>query len=151
MEIRIIDPTPEDLELLAPFLARHRDAITVEEASPPHWTVPLARDYYRQLPPRARKILGLLADPDLDGVYSAADLRAELGTDNLRGSTAFFRRVLTKGELTGRWPTGLPVPVESVKRGGAVHQFQIAFHHDHPDLLQVFQEAVNNDPEQARN
>ncbi|MFJ5926495.1 hypothetical protein ACIQF6_28225 [Kitasatospora sp. NPDC092948] len=140
MEIRIIDPTAEDLELLAPFLARHRDAIAV---APPRWTVALARDYYSRLPPRNKQVLRLLAHPDRDGQYSAKDLRAELGTDNLRGSTAFFRRTLTDGERTGRWPAGLPVPVESIRHGGTVVRFQITYHRDHPDLLEVFQAAVN--------
>ncbi|MGW4803029.1 hypothetical protein [Kitasatospora sp. NPDC004272] len=140
MEIRIIDPTAEDLALLAPFLERHREAITVE---PPQWTVASARAYYRRLPSRARQVLRLLAHPDRDGLLSAQDLRDELDTDNLRGSTASFRRILVEGERAGRWPAGLPVPVESIKRGGAVRQFQLTHHRDHEDLLEVFQEAVH--------
>lgn len=147
MEIRIIDPTAEDLALLAPFLERHRDDITLQ---PARWTVPLARAYHRRLPPRTKEVLRLLTHPDLDGLYSAEDLRAELGTDSLRGSTASFRRVLTDGERAGRWPAGLPVPVESIRRGGAVTQIQITHHRDHEDLLDVFQAAVHGgDPEAA--
>ncbi|MFD8599186.1 hypothetical protein ACFV1L_29695 [Kitasatospora sp. NPDC059646] len=141
MEIRIIDPSPEELELLAPFLERHRDCIVVDSA-PVRWTVETARAYYRQLPPRARDVLRLLAAPGHDGVRGADELRAELGASNLRGFTGSFRPILAEGERAGRWPAGLPMPVESIKRGGAVTSFQITNHTDHPDLLDVFKAAV---------
>ncbi|MFJ1796818.1 hypothetical protein [Kitasatospora griseola] len=146
MEIRIIDPTPEDLALLAPFLARHRDRITVEDSGPVRWTVETARAYYHQLPPRAKDVLRLLAHPELDGVRNADELRTELSAPNLRGFTGSFRPVLAEGERAGRWPAGLPVPVESIRRGGAVITFQITNLVDHPDLLDVFKAAVNEGP-----
>lgn len=131
--ITVDQPTDDFQERLLALLAEY--AGDIEEDN--HWTIPRAESYYLALPLRARRILEEAVTRD--GYVAADDLRD--GPDSsLRGHSAALKTALERGVTLGRWPAGMPVPVEPQGPGfGKVVGYRM------PDnLVQTFYTAIKH-------
>lgn len=129
--ITVDQPTGDFQDRLLALLAEF--AGDIEEDN--HWTIPRAEAYYRSLPPRAKRILQEAVARD--GYVAAEDLRD--GPDSsLRGHSAALKTALERGVTLGRWPAGMPTPVEPQGPGfGKVAGYRM------PDnLVQTFYTAI---------
>lgn len=129
--ITVDQPTGDFQERLLALLAEY--AGDIEEDN--HWTIPRAEAYYLSLPLRAKRILEEAVTRD--GYVSADDLRD--GPDSsLRGHSAALKTALERGVTLGRWPAGVPVPVEPQGPGfGKVVGYRMPDH-----LVQTFYTAI---------
>lgn len=126
-------PTGDFQDRLLALLAEY--AGDIEEDN--HWTIPRAEAYYLALPLRARRILEEVVTRD---GYVAADELRDGPNASLRGHSAALKTALERGVTMGRWPAGMPVPVEPQGPGfGKVVGYRMPDH-----LVQTFYTAIKH-------
>ncbi|MFJ4152773.1 hypothetical protein ACIP10_35090 [Streptomyces galbus] len=131
--VTIDQPTGDFQERLLALLAEY--AADVEEDA--HWTIPRAESYYRSLPARARRIVKEAVIRD--GYVPADELRDSENT-SLRGHSAALKRAMQRGVALGRWPEGMPAPIEPQGPGfGKVVGYRMP-----SELVQTFYTAIKN-------
>ncbi|MFG2638409.1 hypothetical protein ACGFX8_32170 [Streptomyces sp. NPDC048362] len=131
--ISVDEPTPEFQTKLLALLAEHTQNIEVDTV----WTEERATQYYRMLPPRARRIV---KEAVRRGGLVLADALRDKPNDSLRGHSAPLSRILQRGKMLRRWPEAMKQPVTGVGPGfGKVEGYEIA-----TDLIPVFETAIRN-------
>lgn len=129
--VTVDEPTPEFQTKILALLAEHVQDVETDTS----WTEERATQYYRMLPPRARRIVKEAVQRG--GMVPADALRDE-PDDSLRGHSAPLSRILQRGKMLRRWPEAIEQPVTGVGPGfGKVEGYEID-----PDLIPVFQTAI---------
>ncbi|WP_329317292.1 hypothetical protein OG723_44635 (plasmid) [Streptomyces sp. NBC_01278] len=117
--VTIEEPTPEALRDLDAFLTKHAAVVQTDTA----WTPTRARDYYDELPARAKTILREALRRG--GRVPADALRSDDNT-SLRGHAKGLKTTLAKGVTDGLWPHGVKPPVIPIGPGyGKVQGYRV--------------------------
>ncbi|MFF7459699.1 hypothetical protein [Kitasatospora sp. NPDC008115] len=105
----ILEDVPDELarELFA-LLAKHQSVQAVQDAQ---WTETRAEQLLRDLPTNATQIIRHAVAGK--GWAAAKQLRGPNGSDSLRGRSGAITKAINRGTAKGRWPTGMPQPVEA--------------------------------------
>ncbi|MFD8023220.1 hypothetical protein ACFV6G_22680 [Streptomyces lavendulae] len=131
--VTIQDPTPEALKDIDAFLTKHAAAVQTDTS----WTPARARDYYEELPPRAKTIVREALRRG--GRVSADDLRSDDGK-GLNGHANGLKTTLTKGVAKDLWPHGMQQPVLGIGPGyGKVQGYRIR-----DEALPAFREGLDH-------
>jgi hypothetical protein len=136
MRYTIEGGSPEFEEKLLALFAEHRDELTLTPDTT--WTPARAEHLLRDAAPRAAEILRAVITAG--GRIEADQLREDGKT--LRGHTSGITQAVNRGALQGRWPHGMPAPIEPIY-DPENRSFQRAIAYEMvPAILAAFTEAA---------
>ncbi|MFB7239367.1 hypothetical protein ACFCXK_31885 [Streptomyces sp. NPDC056269] len=128
--VTIDDPSDAAKDELLAWIDRHAAKVEVDA----EWTLERAERYYRELPPRAARILREAVRRG--GYVPAEDLREE--GKGLQGHSRGLTTTLVKGVSAGWWPNGTNPPMDYIGPGyGQVRGYQLR-----DDVKDVFARAI---------
>ncbi|MFE6895192.1 hypothetical protein [Streptomyces sp. NPDC057694] len=136
----IIEDAPEDLALeIAALIGRHasHESVTLNA----DWTVPRAEMLLRDLPTTAGRLIreAVLGD----GWAAAERLRGADGSGSLRGRSGAITKAITRGTVAGRWPDGMPSPVQAQYDPDVPSYQRTVGYRMADDLVTVFRAAMD--------